>query len=280
MAAITASAIKELRDRTGIGMAKCKVALEEAGGDLEKAIADLRKAGMAAAVKKSDRETKEGMIAWAQEGDKIAMVEARAETDFVVNNENFQEFLKNIVEEALKTAPASLEAFMAQPYSGDSNMTVEEYRASVVQKMGENVQISRVQMFDASDRTVGVYMHMGGKIGVVVEITGCKDEQELAKGIAMHVAASNPEFLSPETVPSDVIEKEKDIAKAQVAGKPENIIDKIVEGKMRAYYDDNCLTKQKYIKDDKISIEELVAQRSKEAGKELAIANFTRWSIV
>jgi len=280
MAEITASMIKELRERTGVGMGKCKEALEESKGDMELAIDNLRKAGIASAVKKQGRETNEGMVAVAQNGNTIALVEVNAETDFVVKNDRFQTFLKAISEEIAKTKPASLEAFLQQKYSKDPNLTIDEYRATIIQSIGENIQIRRLKTFTKDkSHSIGIYSHMGGKIVTVVEITGGADEEALAKDIAMHVAAAAPEFLSPEKVPAEVVAREKEIVKGQIQGKPANIVDKIVEGKINAFYDAACLVRQKFIKDDSLSIADLVKERAKTSGKPLVLANFVRWCV-
>ncbi|MBA2367788.1 MAG: elongation factor Ts [Candidatus Protochlamydia sp.] len=280
MAVVTPSLIKELRDRTGVGMGKCKEALEEAQGDIELAIANLRKAGIASAVKKEGRETKEGMIASADNGHTISIVEVNAETDFVVKNDRFKEFLNNIAEEVAKTNPPSLDAFLQQQFSKEPSLTVDQYRATVMQTIGENIQIKRIMTLEKSpERSFGIYSHLGGKILTMVEITGSNEEEALAKDIAMHTAASSPEYLSPEKVPQEIIANEQDIAKGQIQGKPANIVDKIVEGKINAFYDTNCLVCQKYIRDDSLTIRDLVNQHSKQKGKELAITNFLRWNI-
>lgn len=280
MTAITPAMIKELRERTGVGMGKCKEALEEAKGDMELAIANLRKAGMASAVKKEGRETKEGMIGIAESGQTVAIVEANAETDFVVKNDRFKEFLNNIAQEVAKTNPSSLDEFLKQKYSKDSELTIDQYRATVVQAIGENIQIRRISTLQkTADRSIGIYSHLGGKIVTAVEITGSGSEESIAKDIAMHIAAASPEYLSPEKVPQNVIDNEKDIARAQIQGKPANIVEKIVEGKVNAYYDTNCLVNQKYIRDDSVTIADLVKQRSKETGKPLALVSFVRWTV-
>lgn len=277
---ITAQLIKDLRERTGVGMTKCKQALEEAGGDVELAIANLRKAGMASAVKKEGRAANEGVIGSFDAGDMIIAAEVNAETDFVVNNDRFQQFVKDVVEEIANTKPASLEAFLGQKFSKDPNLTMDEYRATIVQAIGENIQLRRILVMPkAGNHSIAIYSHLGGKILTVVEIEGSDSEQALAKDIAMHVAAAEPDFLAPEDVPADVIAHEKDIAKVQMKGKPENIIEKILEGKLRAFYDDVCLKKQKFIKDDSVTIEQLVEKRGKEISKPLTLASFTRWKV-
>lgn len=280
MTNVTPAMIKELRERTGVGMGKCKEALEEAKGDMELAIANLRKAGMATAVKKEGRETKEGMIGTAETDQIVAVVEVNAETDFVVKNDRFRQFLENIAQEVARTNPSSLEAFLQQKYSKEPNLTIDQYRATIVQTIGENIQIRRILTLKKTpDRSLGIYSHLGGKIVTLVEITGSNKEEALAKDIAMHTAAAAPEYLSPEKVPQEIINHEKEIARGQIQGKPANIIDKIVEGKINAYYDTNTLARQKYIRDDTITITDLVNKRAKESGKPLTLTHFVRWSV-
>ncbi len=278
--AITPEMIKELRERTGVGVGKCKEALEEAKGDMELAIANLRKAGAATAVKKQGRETNEGGIATAETAERVAIVEVNAETDFVAKNEAFVKFLQDLAHEAANSNPASLEKFVEQKFSKEPSHTIEEVRTGIVQKIGENIQIRRVETLAKNgNKSIGVYSHLGGKILTVVEIEGSADEVALAKDIAMHTAAASPDFLSPEKVPHDVLEHEKDIARSQVQNKPANIIDKIVEGKLKAFYDSACLLCQKYIRDDSLTIEELVQKRAKETGKPLKVTHFIRWVV-
>lgn len=277
---ITAGMIKELRERTGVGIDKCKKALEESKGDMETAISNLRKAGIATAVKKEGRETKEGMIAVAENGKYIAVVEVNAETDFVVKNDLFGRFLQNIVQEVLETAPPSLETFLSQKYSKEGTLTIDQYRATIVQTIGENIQIRRFLLIPkTTDKSVGVYSHSGGKIVTMAAITGSASESALAKEIAMHIAAASPDYLSPQEVPVDILNHEKEIAKSQMQGKPAHIMDKIVEGKLHAFYDAVCLVCQKYIKDDSLSIQDLVSNRAKETGKPLALSQFFRWVV-
>ncbi len=280
MTTITPGLIKELRDRTGIGMAKCKEALEQAGGDIELAIANLRKAGMASAVKKEGRETKEGMIGVADNGKAIAIVEINAETDFVVKNDRFKEFLDAITQEAVATAPASLEDFIQQPYSKDRSLTIDQYRATLVQAIGENIQIRRLVILKREpNHSLGLYSHLGGKIVTVVDIQGSDKEEAIAKDIAMHTAASAPEYLAPTDVPQDIIASEKEIAKSQMKDKPAFVVDKIIDGKLASFFEANCLICQKYIKNDAITIKDLVNSRGKEVGKELSIPRYIRWNV-
>lgn len=280
MAQVTPQLVKELRDRTGIGMAKCKEALDAAGGSIDLAIENLRKAGMATAVKKEGRETKEGTIKTAEGQGKVALIEVNAETDFVVKNENFQKFAQNLADEVCATSPANAADFLKQQYSKDSKHTIDEYRASMIQSLGENIQIKRLELFAKKPNcSLAVYTHGGGKLVTLVEITGSDQESELAKDIAMHVAAEAPEYLTHEEIPERVIEHEKEIARAQIQNKPANIVEKILEGKLKAYYDQVCLINQHFVKNSDITIAELVAKRSKDLGKALKISYFLRWRV-
>lgn len=275
---VTAEMVKELRERTGVGMGKCKEALDQAGGNMELAIDNLRKAGMASAVKKEGRETNEGLIAAAEGPKAFAILEINAETDFVTQNERFKQFLQEMAQEIAETLPASIEAFSAQVYRKDPSLTIDQHRSIVMQSLGENIRLKRFHIFHKSPETsIGVYSHMGGKVVTAVEISGSADVSQLAKEIAMHVAAESPEYLRPENVPAEVVAREAEIAKAQVQGKPANIVDKIVAGKIQAFYDQVCLTHQKYIKDNSISITELVDRKAKHLERALVLRAFLRW---
>ena len=280
MAQVTADMVKKLRETTGAPMGKCKEALDAVGGDIEQAVAHLRKAGIASAVKKEGRETKEGTIA-AFEGTKaVAVVEVNAETDFVAKNDIFQKFVKEVAEEIAVTGPVSLDALLNQPFSQDTGLTIDQYRAVIIQKIGENIRVNRFELVGKGpDRSVAAYTHMGGKIVTLVVLEGASGEEALAKDIAMHVAAEAPQYLVPEDVPASVKASEEEIARAQVKGKPDNIADKIIAGKLNAFYDQFCLMRQKYIKDSSLSIAALVEKRSKEIGKPLKVSRFIRWQI-
>jgi len=277
---VTPALIKELRERTGVGMAKCKEALEKSQGDIELAIANLRKAGMATAVKKEGRDTNEGMIGSFASTDAVAVVEVNAETDFVVRNDRFQEFALQIAKRIAETQPASLEQFASEAYQTGDEHTVDQQRSTLVQTLGENIQIKRLKWFPKDKNTsIGLYSHLGGKIVTAVVISGSDEEETLAKDIGMHIAAAAPEYLSPETVPEEVLAQEKDIAQSQVQGKPEHILDKIIAGKLDAFYDTNCLLRQHYLKDDSLTIAQLVEKRAAEKGKPLKIVDFIRWNV-
>jgi elongation factor Ts len=280
MKKVTAEMVKELRERTGVGMAKCKEALDKCEGEMEKAIDFLRKAGMASAVKKEGRETNEGMIGVADGQKAIALVEVNAETDFVTQNEKFKDFVREIAIEAADLHPDSLQAFHNQKYRKDPSVTIDQYRALVIQSLGENIQLRRLLVLPKSHKSsFGIYSHMSGKIVAVVELTGGEGYEALAREIAMHVAAESPEYLRPEDVPADVRAREEEIARDQVQGKPANIVSKIVEGKLNAFYDLVCLLRQKFIKDNTLSVAALVEQEAKRIGKPLAIHKFVRWRV-
>ena len=281
MSAVTPQLVKELRDRTGVGMGKCKEALEQVGGDLEKAIDFLRKSGMASAVKKEGRETKEGRIGFGESELAIGVVEINAETDFVVKNDRFLDLVDQLAIQVATTCPDSLEQLLQQPYRGDPSFSVEEYRSNLVQTIGENIRIRRLAVFPKkAAHSLGIYSHMGGKLVTVVELSGHAGEHGLAKEIAMHAAASAPDYLKPEQVPTDVLEREKSVAREQVAGKPPQIVEKIVEGKIKAFLDAICLECQKFIRDDSLTVKELVQKRSKElGGVPLQLTHFMRWGV-
>jgi len=244
MAAISASAVKDLREKTGVGMMEAKKALEEAGGDLEKAVDILRKKGLSAAAKKAARVASEGMIASAQKGSVGVLIEVNSETDFVAKNEEFQKFAKGLALLAAEKAPADVAALSQLMLDGEN---VEAKRNALVQKIGENISIRRFERFQTND-SLAIYLH-GTKIGVMVEYAG--GDEQLGKDIAMHIAAANPSYLSRDTVAADAIARERAVCEAQAkeTGKPANVIGKIVDGKMEKFYGDNCLLEQIFIKD-------------------------------
>lgn len=277
---VTPDMVKELRERTGVGMGKCKEALDQAQGNMNDAIDILRKAGMASAVKKEGRETNEGLIGYAEGSDTFALVEVNAETDFVTQNDKFKQFLRDVAQEVADTKPASLDSFIQQPYRKDTSITMDQYRTLVVQSLGENIQLKRLLLVPkASDISVGVYSHMGGKIVTVVILTGGAGQEALARDIAMHVAAESPEYLDPSQVPQQVKDKEAEIARSQIQGKPANIADKIVEGKIKAYCDEVCLLCQKYVRDNTMNVAQLLEKEGKRLNKSIAIKTFYRWKV-
>jgi elongation factor Ts len=277
---VTPDMVKELRERTGVGMGKCKEALDQANGNMDAAIDILRKAGMASAVKKEGRETNEGLIGHAEGSDAYALVEVNAETDFVTQNDKFKQFLRDVAQEVADTKPASLESFLKQSYRKDPSVTIDQYRTLVVQSLGENIQLKRLSVVPkASDISIGVYSHMGGKIVTLVILTGGAGQEALARDIAMHVAAESPEYLSPELVPQSVKDKEAEIARSQIQGKPANIAEKIVEGKIKAYCDEVCLLCQKYVRDNTVTVAGLLEKEGKRLNKTLEIKAYHRWKV-
>ncbi len=245
MADITASMVKELRDRTGLGMMDCKKALTEAGGDIEVAIDNMRKSGQAKAAKKAGNIAADGAIVIAQAEGRALLVEINSQTDFVAKDENFTVFANKVAEIALANNTADVAAIAALPY-GDGQ-SIEEARVSLVQKIGENIQIRRAVLVEGA--TLATYRH-GLKIGVVVAYTG--GDAETGKGIAMHVAAFNPMAINAEDVPAEVLDREKEIfaAKARESGKPEAIVEKMITGSLDKYLNEVTLTRQAYVIDN------------------------------
>lgn len=262
--AITTALIKELRERTGAGMLDCKKALEENGGDIEKAIDWLREKGIAKAAKKSGRVAAEGLVFAAVSGDrkKGAILEFNSETDFVAKNDEFKTFGEKLVQLSLEQDLTSEDELKAFELEGKK---VEDHLTELIAKIGENMNIRRLKLV-STDGFVETYIHLGGKIGVLLNVSGeaTPENVEKAKGVAMHVAAMDPKYLNSEQVTADDLEREKEIARHQLQqeGKPENIIEKILDGKMRKFYEENCLVNQKYVRDDSVTIEKFIAPSS------------------
>jgi elongation factor Ts len=251
---ITASMVKELRERSGAGMMECKKALNESAGDMNAAVEWLRKQGLAKADKKAGRIAAEGRIVAAVNGTRAVMVEVNSETDFVAKDENFLKFAEMAARQALASGAGSVDALKAAPAEGGG--TVEESRQALVAKVGENVQLRRLVALESKGQ-LGSYVH-GGRIGVLVELAG--GNAELAKGLAMHIAAMNPPYVSPDHVPADVVAKEKEIALAQVkdSGKPPEILEKMIAGKLRKTLAEMSLTGQPYVMDQNSSVEDVL----------------------
>jgi len=257
MANITAALVKELRERTSAGMMECKRALELSNGDMELAIEELRKSGRTKADKKADRIAAEGAVFIAEKNNQAAMVEVNSETDFVARDENFMAFVKAVGETALQQQVQELTQFMTLPLQSQSTQTVEEARLNLVAKVGENVQVRRIVLSNPKATSVGTYVH-GSRIGVIVELD--VDNKDLARDVAMHIAASRPIVVSPDQVPQDVIAKEKEIYMAQAAtsGKPQEIIEKMVVGRLKKYLDEVSLVGQPYVKDPDVTVGSLL----------------------
>ncbi|MBZ4684253.1 MAG: tsf [Fusobacteriales bacterium] len=271
--AITAAQVKELRERTGAGMLDCKKALQETDGDIEKAIDYLREKGIAKAAKKAGRTAAEGLIFTAQSADnkKAAMLEFNSETDFVAKNDEFKNFGEKLINIVLNNDINTVGELKAFEVEGK---TVETLITELIAKIGENMNLRRVEKVTA-EGFVTTYNHLGGKIGVIVNMTGEATEENLVKAndVAMHIAAMDPKYLTPEEVTTDDLDREKEIARKQLEeeGKPANIIEKILEGKMRKFYEENTLVKQKFVKDDKVSVEQYLG--------DIKIVGFSRYKV-
>lgn len=271
MATITASAVKDLREKTGAGMMDAKKALEEAGGDLEKAVDILRTKGLSTAAKKATRVAAEGIIISTTSGNIGVLAEVNSETDFVAKNEEFQSFAKGIAELVAAHNPADVAALSQLALSGEN---VETKRQALVQKIGENIAIRRFARFQTNGK-LAIYLH-GTRIGVMVDYTG--GDEQLGKDLAMHIAAANPLYLSRETVPADALARERAVYEAQAkeSGKPAAIIGKMVDGKIEKYYGDTCLMDQVYIKDPdgKLKIKALLTKSGN-----AAVSRFVRYQL-
>ena len=287
--AVTASMVKELREMTGAGMMDCKKALSATDGDFDKAIEFLREKGLATAEKKAGRIAAEGLVATTiKDGDKVAaIVEVNAETDFVAKNEVFQTFVKEVVEQAADTDAADIDAFKAEKWALDTSMTVDEKLAAMIAKIGENMNIRRFEKIVSEDGIVVSYMHAAGKIGVLVEAkTENNDERvkEALKNVAMQVAALNPKYVSTDDVPEEYKEHEKEILIAQAkndpknANKPENIIEKMITGRLAKELKEICLLEQEYVKaENKETVAKYLEMVSKEVGTPVELKRFVRF---
>lgn len=274
MAEITAAQVKELRERTGVGMMECKKALMSAGGDMKLAIEELRKSGRAKADKKAGRVAAEGMIVIRSTDDNkyAVMLEINSETDFVARDENFLAFANAVALTALNSKIKDIAELSARPLEGQSGVTVEEARQTLVGKIGENINLRRLATTSPNAVSIGTYSH-GSRIGVLAELD-CNNV-ELAKDIAMHIAACKPLVISQSDVPQDLVAKEKEIYMAQSAtsGKPQDIIEKMVSGKLKKFLDEVSLLGQPFVKDPEVVVSNLL-------GKNRAkVISFTRFEV-
>lgn len=249
---ITASMVKELRERTGAGMMECKKALTECGGDIDAAAEHMRKTGLAKADKKAGRVAAEGLVAVAIDGGKGVIVEVNSETDFVSKGDEFKAFSQGVADTALAAAPADVDALLAADMNG---ATVEDARKAMIAKLGENMSVRRFQAIEGG--LVASYLH-GARIGVLVGMNG--GDEALARDVAMHIAASNPICVSVDDIPQATLDKEREIVTAQAAdsGKPENIIEKMVEGRMKKFVNEVTLVGQPFVKDPDTSVGKLL----------------------
>ena len=275
MAEITAGMVQEVREATNVGMMECKRALVEAGGDKDKAIRLLRERGMAIAAKKATRAANQGLIAAAGDGKVGTLIEINCETDFVAKNENFQAFVKTMAGKALAMADNTI-----------TEATKAEMAAKVAE-IGENLVAKRNIRYSLQGAgLVATYIHLNGKLGVMLELGCGKDATvaspaivELAKDLTLHVAACSPRYLVPAEVPADVLSAEREIYAKQVTGKPANIVDKIVDGKIGKFYSQVCLVDQGFVKDPDTSVTKLLEAKGKDVGDTLTIRRFVRWQL-
>ncbi len=270
MADITAGQVKELRERTGSGMMECKKALQQVGGDIEAAVELMRKAGQAKADKKAGRIAAEGLIVIKQAGGAAAIVEINCETDFVTKNDDFRAFVDAVAETVLSGDPADLAALLAQDMA--NGQSVEQNRRACIAKIGENINVRRFARLTSDQGALGCYLH-GTRIGVLAELIG--GDADLAKDIAMHIAASRPLCVSADQVPAELIAKEKEIyaARAVAEGKPAHMIDKIAEGRLRKYFEEVTLLGQPFVKDPEQSVDQLLKSRK------ARVARFERFEL-
>ena len=264
---MSAALVKELRERTGLGLLECKKALAAADGDVDKAIEELRKSSGMKAAKKAGRTAADGVVAIrvADDGSYGVLVEVNSETDFVARDENFLGFVGKVTDAAFAARETDVAALM----SGD----LESLREALVQKIGENIGVRRIELVNADSGVVGAYVHGNNRIAVLVELKG--GDQDLARDIAMHVAAVSPQVVSPQDMPEDVVAKEKEIFSAQAAesGKPPEIIEKMIGGRIKKFLAENSLVEQAFVKDPDVTVGKLVSN----AGAE--VVSFTRYEV-
>lgn len=286
--------VKELREKTGAGMLDCKKALDETQGDFEKAVEFLRKKGMASAAKKAGRATKEGAIYsnLLADGQVGVMVEVNCETDFVARTEQFKTFVNDLSAHVAETTkPNDTNAvLLSQKFIKNSAKTVEEVLRETIATLGENIMVGRFARWSLADAgkkgTISSYIHGEGRVGVMLEVNCEKDEtvksetfKNAVRDVAMHIAAANPGFVAPSDVPAEVIAKEKEIFLAQMvnSGKPANVLEKIAEGKINKYYEENTLVKQAFVKDPNLTVEKFLATVAN--GDKVTIRRFVRWAL-
>jgi elongation factor Ts len=281
--AISPQDVKSLRDRTGAGMADCKKALEEANGDMQGAIEVLRKKGAATAAKRADKVANEGVVATAVSEDqkRAAIVEVNCETDFVARNEEFSTFARNLAKYVLQNEPKTAEELVTGKMEGK---TIETWLNELLGKFSERIEIKRFDVLRSEDGFVADYVHNGDKLGVLVELSASGDPVKtsaMARDIAMQVAAMNPSYVRREETPESVIAKEKEIyaVQAQQEGKKPEIAEKIAAGRLEKFYGDACLIEQSFVKDSTKLIRDVLADFSKESGKDVTVRRFMRYNL-
>ncbi len=279
---ITAQAVKELRERTGAGMMDCKKALTETNGDMDKAVEVLREKGLAAAAKKAGRVAAEGVVKTfiSEDMKKGSIVEVNCETDFVADNTEFIEFASKVAEIAANTDATTVEELIAEKFNNEK--TIKEVLTELIAKIGENMTVRRFEKLSLENGVIQSYIHGGGRIGVLVKVACDKESniiKEVAKDVCMQIAAANPLFLSESEVDNKALETEKEIYRAQALneGKPEHIVEKMVEGRIKKYYKEVCLLDQPWVKDGDKSIAKYLEEKSKEVGSPITIEKYFRF---
>lgn len=281
---VTASMVKELREKTGAGMMDCKRALSETDGDVEKAIELLREKGLAAAAKKSGRIVAEGLVCtYISEDMKVgAVAEVNCETDFVAINNEFVTLANNVAKQAAQTDSTTIDEFTSEKYIADETITVKDAVTALIAKLGENMSVRRFQKFSIENGVVQSYIHGGGRIGVLVELACEKQDDvliKIAKDVAMQIAAASPLFLDNTCVDKDTLEKEKEIYRVQAIneGKPEKIVEKMVMGRVNKYFKEVCLLEQVWVKNADYTITKYLKEESKKLGAEIKVTRFERF---
>jgi len=260
--AVTAKMVKELREKTGAGMMDCKKALTETNGDMDQAIDFLREKGMAKAAKKADRVAAEGLTHIELEGNRAAIIEVNCETDFVTKNDQFKQLLSDLGKHIVKNNPETVEEALQQPFL-DGSETVDAAITTVVSKIGEKISLRRFTVLEKTDNDAfGAYLHMGGRIGVLSLLEGTTDD-EVAKDVAMHVAAINPRYVSRDEVAEEEVNSEREVLKTQALneGKPENIVEKMVEGRLGKFFEEIVLLEQSFVKDPDQKVKKYVGDK-------------------
>lgn len=283
--AITAAMVKDLREMTGAGMMDCKKALNETNGDMEAAVEFLRKNGQAKAEKKAGRVAAEGLVKTVIKNDKVAaIVEVNSETDFVAKNEEFQKFVSDVAEQAAATSAADIDAFLNEAWNADSSKTVKDALTEKIAVIGENLSIRRFEKVTVENGCVASYIHGGGRIGVIIEAeTDVVNDavKEALVNVAMQVAALSPKYVSRDEVSDEYMEHEKEILKAQAKNenpdKPDNIIEKMIIGRLNKELKEVCLLDQAYVKDGDLTVAKYVEQVGKEAGASIKVKRFVRF---
>ena len=283
MAAVTSAMVKELRERTSAGMMDCKKALVESDGDMEKAIEWLREKGLSQAAKKASRIAAEGVVAQyiSEDGTVGVIVEVNCETDFVAKTDNFVNFCNNVAKHIAKANPADVDTLLTQAFVDDASKTMSDLVSEATVAIGEKISIRRFARYETTG-VVSTYIHMGGKVGVLVEVSTDKQDDEIkvfAHDLALQIAAAKPEAVRREEVDAAKLEKEKEILLAQAIneGKPEKIVDRMVEGRIEKYYKEVCLLEQPFVKDGDKSIKGLMAEVAKATGANLDVVRFARF---